>query len=90
MSETQNRSKPEGRRHRAKLRQVVTPSLQVGTRLPPSTILGRVLGITPGEGARHMRRVLREDGWATETKWDPAFGHKRTIITARPGGVVQP
>lgn len=62
-----HRERPEGRVHRARLRALVVPMLRVGLPVPGSSLLANLLGIHPSEAGRHMRRVLDEDGIATET-----------------------
>jgi hypothetical protein len=61
-----NRGRPEGRIHRARLRQLVLPMLAPGVAVPGCRSLGRLLGIHESEAGRHMKRVLAEDGITTE------------------------
>lgn len=61
-------SRPQGRAHRALLRQILAPSLEVGARLPKALYLGSVLGVDDTQALRHLRRVLAEDGISTETR----------------------
>lgn len=63
-----HRSRPEGLRHRTKLRVLVLPTLRVGQPVPTSTFLGHWLKINPSEAWRHFRRVLAEDGYVTVTR----------------------
>lgn len=76
------RSKPEGRHHRTKIRVLLLPRLGVGDVLPTSTWLGHWLGIHVSEAGRHLRRVLAEDGIATETTGRGKA--QRVTITAIP------
>jgi predicted ArsR family transcriptional regulator len=65
---THHRSRPEGRAHRAVLRARVLPLLAPGAMLPSTGDLARLLRISDSEAWRHLRRVLAEDGIATETR----------------------
>ena len=58
--------KPQGRAHRALLRSVVVPHLRPGITLPPTRLIGKLLGVCQQEAHRHITRVLREDGFVTE------------------------
>jgi hypothetical protein len=62
------RSKAVGLAHRAKLRAWIVPRLQPGCRVPTADWLSHFLRIHASEAYRHMRRVLAEDGIATETR----------------------
>jgi hypothetical protein len=55
-------SKPQGRAHRARLRELLAPDLQLGARLPKTAYLGAVLGVDPTQALRHLRRMLAEEG----------------------------
>jgi hypothetical protein len=68
MTHQYHRSKPEGRIHRARLRQLVLPTLRVGSRLPKLVCLAALLGIHESEASRHLHRMLAEAGIATETR----------------------
>jgi hypothetical protein len=48
--------------------------------VPSAAWMGRFLHISPGEGARHMRRVLAEAGVTTETRG--TWGARRTFVVA--------
>lgn len=61
-------SRPEGRAHRARVRQLLAPSLEIGARLPKAAWLGCMLGVDDTQALRHLRRVLAEDGISTETR----------------------
>lgn len=61
-----NRGRPEGRIHRARLRALVLPMLAPGVAVPGCRALSRLLGIHESEAGRHMRRVLDEEGITTE------------------------
>ena len=73
-------SRPEGRLHRAKIERWILPRLRPGCRIPSAAWMGRFLHISPGEGARHMRRVLAEAGIQTETRG--AWRERRTYVVA--------
>lgn len=62
------RNKRQGIRHRTKLRVLVLPTLRLGQPVPTGRFLGHWLGINESEAHRHMRRVLAEDGYGTETR----------------------
>lgn len=81
------RSKPQGRAHRAKLRRWMAPRLCVGWRVPSSAWLGMFLGISPAEGYRHMQIVLHEDGVATETR---GVGVSRRIYVISTSSLLSP
>lgn len=79
------RNKKEGAAHRARLRAEVLPYLRIGFMVPTATLLSGLLGVSPSEAARHMRRVLEEDGFTvvcrgTEKTW-------RLFITGAPAVV---
>ena len=80
MSHAYHRQRPEGLAHRARIRAVIVPRLVPGCRLPATALLGRWLGISQQEACRHLRRVLAEDGIATETR------RRRIYVTAMPEG----
>lgn len=71
-----NRGKPQGRAHREMLRRVVVPQLRAGSPVPCAAWLGLLLAIHPSEAARHMQRVLDEDGFTVA--W--LHGGKRKYI----------
>jgi hypothetical protein len=58
-------AKPQGLAHRARIAAMYLPRLAPGTRLPPSALVGRWLGICQQEAYRHVRRALTEAGVAT-------------------------
>ena len=58
-------SKPQGRAHRARLRELLASDLRPGARLPKALYLGAVLGIDASQAGRHLRRVLAEEGVRT-------------------------
>jgi hypothetical protein len=76
MSVTYHRQKPQGRHHRTRIRVLLLPTLRVGQPIPSADWLGNWLKIAPSEAYRHMRRVLAEDGIATETR---GTGYRRRI-----------
>lgn len=57
-----------GEAHRARLRALIVPRLYVGARIPRAKFLAGILGIDEGRAGKHMRRVLDEDGIATELR----------------------
>jgi hypothetical protein len=61
-----NRGRPEGRAHRARLRDLILPGLRVGSQLPKGVCLARLLGINESEAYRHLHRVLAEAGIRAE------------------------
>jgi hypothetical protein len=61
-------SKPQGRAHRARLRELLAPELQPGARLPKTAYLGAVLGVDPTQALRHLRRMLAENGITVERR----------------------
>lgn len=63
-----HRNKADGLAARTWLRTWVVPRLYVGCRVPSGPFLGLRLGIDPSSAAKHMRRVLLEDGIATEVR----------------------
>jgi hypothetical protein len=65
---TKQRNRRQGLLHRNKLRALVLPRLLPGAVLPSARQLGWMLRINASEGYRHMRRVLAEEGIATETR----------------------
>lgn len=79
---TYHRSRPEGRHHRTTLRVLVVPKLALGRPVPTGKLLARLLRIAESEAARHMRRVLEEDGIATETR---GLGRARRIYVVNMG-----
>ena len=76
------RSKAVGEAHRAKLRRWIVSQLQPGCRIPTADWLARFLRIHASEAYRHMRRVLAEDGIATETR--RAGRGQRIYVVAMP------
>jgi len=74
------RSRPEGRVHREKLRALLLPRIQEGSVLPRQAWIGRVLGIHPAEGGRHLHRMLAEAGITTVCRGKP----KRTVVVSVP------
>lgn len=71
---TKQRSRPEGRIHRARLRAMLLPGLRIGARLPKAAWLGCVLGIHESEASRHLHRMLAEAGIVTERRWGRGAG----------------
>lgn len=61
-------SKPRGRAHRARLRDLLLPELAVGYRLPKALYLGAVLGVGETQALRHLRRMLAENGISVERR----------------------
>ena len=80
MTKPHSRNRPEGLRHRALIRRWIVPRLRPGCRIPSAAWMGRFLHISPGEGARHMRRVLAEAGITTETRG--VWRDRRTYVVA--------
>jgi hypothetical protein len=76
-----SRNRREGLAHRAKIERWILPRLRPGCRIPSAAWMGRFLHISPGEGARQMRRVLAEAGIQTETRG--TWGDRRVyVVTA--------
>jgi hypothetical protein len=75
-----SRNRREGLAHRAKIERWILPRLRPGCRIPSAAWMGRFLHISPGEGARQMRRVLAEAGIQTETRG--AWRERRTYVVA--------
>jgi hypothetical protein len=76
-------SKPQGRAHRARLRELLAPDLQPGARLPKALYLGAVLGIDASQAGRHLRRVLAEEGVRTAA---PRGRRNGIYVTSMPEG----
>lgn len=72
-----SRGRPEGRAHRQLLRDAVVPHLRAGVQVPPAKCLAALLGVSMSEAARHMRRVLEEDGFTVTVR---APGHNKGIF----------
>jgi hypothetical protein len=77
-------SKPRGRLHRAKIRAMIVPKLYVGARVPGRSFLAKFLGVSPPSARRHIRRVLEEDGFETEIRFDHRLNSYRVFVTALP------
>jgi hypothetical protein len=60
--------RPEGRRHRDKIRKWIIPRLTPGCRVPSANWMARFLGISSSEGGRQIRRALNEAHIVTETR----------------------
>ena len=63
-----------------KIRQWIIPRLRPGCRVPSANWMARFLRISSSEGARHIRRVLNEAGYHTETRG--AWGERRIYVVA--------
>jgi len=78
------RSRPQGRAHRAKIRALIVPKLYVGARVPGRSFMAKFLGVSPQSGRRHIRRVLEEDGFETEMRFDWERNAYRNFVTGLP------
>lgn len=63
-----SRGRPEGRAHRQRLREEVLPHLMRGSQVPLAKTLAAMLSVSVSEAARHMRRVLAEDGFVVAVR----------------------
>ena len=78
-----SREKPEGIAHRELLRRVIVPHLRPGMRVPSAKRLAELLGINQAEAARHMNRVLTEDGFKVQTRAPRGFKGIFVIIAPK-------